>query len=134
MPLDSPREGGLVMMDMGQRGMIEQHDNANAVGMSDPVNRPSEFEADLAECEKGGATMEDPTKVVVYVVDGVIKSVLATKTVDVYVVEHDIRHDHGRHGISTELYGLPVMLSRQKNVVAPRLVRKVVRAHRDAHC
>jgi hypothetical protein len=123
------------MMNIGQRGMIEQHDNSNAVGMSEPANHLTEIEADLVECkEEGGATMEEPTKVVVYVVDGVIQNVLATKNVEVYVVEHDIRHDHGRHGISTELYGLPVMLSRQKNVVAPRLVRKVVRAHRDAHC
>jgi len=122
------------MMDMGQRGTIERHDDTNAVEMSDPVNRLSEIEDDLADCEEGGTTMEEPTKVVVYVVDGVIQCVLAAKNVEVYVVEHDIRHDHGRHGISTELYGLPVMLSRQKNVVAPRLVKKVVRAHRDAHC
>ncbi|NPU83505.1 MAG: hypothetical protein HPY65_03370 [Syntrophaceae bacterium] len=122
------------MMNMGQRGTIEQHDNANAVGMSDHANRLTEIEADLTECEDGGTMMEEPTKVVVYVVDGVIQCVLATKNVEVYVVEHDIRHDHGRHGINTELYGLPVMLSRQKNVVAPRLVRKVARAHRDAHC
>lgn len=122
------------MMNIGQCGTIEQYDNANAVGMSEPANHLRESKAALAECKEGGVTMEEPTKVVVYVVDGVIQSVLATKNVEVYVVEHDIRHDHGRHGISTELYGLPVTLSRQKNVVAPRLVRKVVRAHRDANC
>lgn len=131
---DTTKEGGPIMMDMGQRGTIEQLDNANAVGMSDPANRLTEIDVDLAECEEGGTTMEEPTKVVVYVVDGVIQCVLATENVEVYVVEHDIRHDHGRHGVNTELYGLPVMLSRRKNVVAPRLVRKVVRAHRDVHC
>lgn len=121
-------------MDMGQYGTVEQDDDKDAIGMSDSITRLTEVTVDPAECEEGGAVMEEPMKVVVYVVDGVVQCVLATKNVEAYVVEHDIRNDHGRHGINTELYGLPVMLSRRKNVVAPRLVRKVVRAHRDAHC
>jgi len=77
--------------------------------------------------------MEEPTRIVVYVIDGSVQCVLATKHVEAYVVEHEIRNDHGKHGMNTEICGLPVMLSRRKNVVAPRLVSRVVKAHNKTH-
>ncbi len=76
------------------------------------------------------AAGEEPVRIVVYMVDGTVRHVVATKQVEIYVVEHGLRHDHGKHGVNTEICGIPVMLSRRENLVAPQLVRRVVKAHR----
>jgi hypothetical protein len=106
---------------------------SNVVSMIDPADRLDATTTEPAEREGGGKAMEEPTRIVVYVIDGSVQCVLATKHVEAYVVEHDIRNDHGKHGMNTEICGLPVMLSRRKNVVAPRLVSRVVKAHKKAY-
>jgi hypothetical protein len=121
-----------IMMGVKRGERARQTRGFGVVERIGPVEGGGGSRADQAwhEAKKKEAAGEEPVRIVVYVVDGTVRHVVATKQVEIYVVEHDLRHDHGKHGINTEICGIPVMLSRRENVVAPQLVRRVVKAHR----
>jgi len=133
-PAQRPEERaqtGIAPLERGKEEELEMKTGAEE--MVEPTRKGSETGPDIGagalhrvpvasqDDEGGRAATEEPTRIVVYVIDGTIQCVLATKEVETYVVEHDLRNDHGKHGFNTEICGLPVMLSRRRG--APHRTR-----------
>jgi hypothetical protein len=96
--------------------------------ITDSLEKFSRITADVAERVRNEMTGREPPNVVVIIYDGRIQNIIADKPVEAYIVDCDTNSENknGENG-SAWICGLPVTISKRKNVIAPRLVNEVVR-------
>lgn len=98
--------------------------------IADSPEKFSRVTVDVAQRVRNEMTGREPPNVVVIICDGRIQNIIADKPVEAYIVDCEVHsaENNGKNG-TARICGLPVAISKRKNVIAPRLVNEVVRAH-----
>jgi hypothetical protein len=131
--MDTTKEGGPIMMDMGNTNDWKAL-TCNAVECTIRLIEWLWLMSISRSVKKEERRWRSPQRSFFMFVDGVIQCVLATENVEgLCRTKHEIRHDHGRHGVNTKHYGLPLCCA-DGRMYCSKTIRKVVRAHRDVHC
>lgn len=98
--------------------------------MSDSVEKLSMVTAELAKQVRREMTGKEPPNVVVFISGGRIQNIVADRLIDAYVVECEPPGETDGKAFSAEICGLPVLVSKRENAVAPRIVKEVIQARR----
>ncbi len=102
--------------------------------LTDSLEKFSRITADVAERVRNEMAGKEPPNVVIIMSDGRIQNIIADKPVEAYIVNCDMHSEETNGNNNTaRICGLPVTVSRRKNVIAPKLVNEVVRTRRHAY-
>lgn len=99
--------------------------------LTDSVEKLSMVTADVAKQVRNEMAGKEPPNVVIFVSGGRIQNIVADKQLEAYVVECDIPDENNGEENTAEICGLPVMVSRRENAIAPRIVKEVMQARRQ---
>jgi hypothetical protein len=98
--------------------------------MADSVEKLSMITAEVARVVGKEMAEKEPPNVVVFISGGRIQTIVADRRVEAYVVECEMPEENEGEEKTAEICGLPVVVSRRENTLAPRIVKDVIRAHR----
>ncbi len=101
----------------------------NVRHMADSVEKLTMVTAGVVKQVRNEMAAKESPHVVVFVNGGRIQSIIADRLLEAYVVECEPPGEINGKETSAEICGLPVMVSKRDNTIAPRIVREVVRSH-----
>jgi len=98
--------------------------------MADSVERLSKVTAEIARQVRKEVAGKEPPNVVVFISGGRIQTIVSDRQVESYVVECEMPEEKEGKEKTAEICGLPIVVSRRENTIAPRIVKEVIRVHR----